>query len=101
MNQPAPLASSIHQQHAEIYKSKLDEIRTILQVPAGASTVESVAALKAELQQVRNQFNRAIDFAIREGIGAGVFLDAWRHGDTSEWPEFEAANSQAAKTQEG
>lgn len=35
------------------------------------------------------EFNRAIDFAITQGIDAAVFLDAWRHGDTSEWPEFE------------
>lgn len=36
------------------------------------------------------EFNRAIDFAIKEGIGAAIFLDAWRRGDTSEWPEFAA-----------
>lgn len=43
------------------------------------------------------EFNRAIDFAIKEGIGAAVFLDAWRHGDTSEWPEFTAAQAKGGE----
>lgn len=34
------------------------------------------------------EFNRAIDFAIEQGIEAAVFLRNWREGDTSEWPEF-------------
>lgn len=42
----------------------------------------------------RAQFNAAIDFAIKQGIEAGVFLDAWRHGDTSEWPEFQPPQTQ-------
>lgn len=40
------------------------------------------------LQSVKTAFNAAIDFAISQGIEAATFLDAWRHGDTSEWPEF-------------
>ena len=43
------------------------------------------------------EFNRAIDFAIKEGIGAAIFLDAWRHGDTSEWPEFAAAQAKGVE----
>lgn len=43
------------------------------------------------------EFNQAIDFAIKEGIGAAVFLDAWRHGDTSEWPEFAAAQAKGGE----
>lgn len=43
------------------------------------------------------EFNRAIDFAIKEGIGAAIFLDAWRHGDTSEWPEFAAAKAKGGE----
>ena len=43
------------------------------------------------------EFNQAIDFAIKEGIGAAVFLDAWRHGDTSEWPEFAAAQAKGGQ----
>ncbi len=42
------------------------------------------------------EFNQAIDFAIKEGVGAAVFLDAWRHGDTSEWPEFAAAQAKGS-----
>lgn len=34
------------------------------------------------------RFNAAIDFAINQGTDAGVFLEDWREGDTSEWPEF-------------
>lgn len=37
---------------------------------------------------MREQFNAAIDFAISQGLEARDFLDSWRHGDTSEWPEF-------------
>ena len=36
-------------------------------------------------------FNAAIQFAIEQGEEASEFLNAWRHGDTSEWPEFAAA----------
>ena len=43
------------------------------------------------------EFNRAIDFAIKEGIGAAIFLDAWRHEDTSEWPEFAAAQAKGGE----
>jgi hypothetical protein len=45
------------------------------------------------LTDAHNQFNAAIDFAINQGTEAGEFLRAWREGDTSEWPEFEAAHS--------
>lgn len=52
---------------------------------------ELLAAPQAQQPVVdeRAQFNAAINFAISQGIEAGVFLDAWRHGDTSEWPEFQ------------
>ena len=45
------------------------------------------------LTDASTQFNAAIDFAIEEGSGAAVFLRCWREGDTSEWPEFEAAHN--------
>lgn len=51
-------------------------------------------------ESAQAEFNRAIDFAIKEGIGAAIFLDAWRHGDTSEWPEFEADQPAAQATPE-
>lgn len=57
--------------------------------PAGA---EKKPAAQEAVMAVKAEFNRAINFAITQGIGAAVFLDAWRHGDTSEWPEFHAAN---------
>lgn len=44
----------------------------------------------ANNEHARREFNRAIEFAISEGIGAADFLRAWREGDTSEWPEFAA-----------
>lgn len=37
-----------------------------------------------------NEAIEAIKFAIKEGIGASVFLNEWMHGDTDEWPEFGA-----------
>ena len=60
-----------------------------------------IAGLQEEFDAARDEFNRAIDFAITQGIGAAVFLDAWRHGDTSEWPEFEALNRRSTVIQEG
>ena len=54
-------------------------------------------ALGSGVSTVKAEFNGAIDFAIREGIGAAIFLEAWRHGDTSEWPEFAAMSAQAGK----
>lgn len=52
---------------------------------AGASPVQPSQAL---------EFNKAINFAIEQGVGAGIdFLVAWREGDTSEWPEFAAINA--------
>ena len=60
-----------------------------LSLPTQAEPVDGGEVVyRAELNAVKAEFNRAIDFAIKEGIGAGVFLDAWRHGDTNEWPEF-------------
>ena len=57
-------------------------------------------ALRAALEQPavdeRAQFNAAIDFAIQQGTDADVFLNAWRHGDTSEWPEFQPPQAQPA-----
>lgn len=43
------------------------------------------------VNQLKAEFNRAINFAITLGFGADEFLRAWREGDTSEWPEFQAA----------
>lgn len=43
------------------------------------------------VNQMQAEFNRAINFAIGQGIGAEDFLRAWREGDTSEWPEFQTA----------
>lgn len=57
----------------------------VIQQPAGAA-----------------QFNAAIDFAITQGLEAADFLDAWRHGDTSEWPEFaQPAEAQPAAARSG
>ncbi|WP_137917161.1 hypothetical protein [Hydrogenophaga sp. 2FB] len=44
----------------------------------------------AENHDPREEFNRAIDFAIEQGVEAATFLRSWREGDTSEWPEFAA-----------
>jgi hypothetical protein len=47
-------------------------------------------AAPVPLTDVYAQFNAAIDFAIEQRTEAAVFLRAWREGDTSEWPEFDA-----------
>lgn len=44
--------------------------------------------LKKEKDEMRDEFNRVIDFAIEQGIEASIFLRSWREGDTTEWPEF-------------
>jgi len=31
---------------------------------------------------------QAIEFAIKEGYEAAIFLEAWSEGDLSEWPEY-------------
>lgn len=51
------------------------------------------------LQSVKTAFNAAIDFAISQGIEAATFLDAWRHGGTSEWPEFTTVRPNLASRQ--
>lgn len=61
------------------------------------SAMRPVQVTETELKVARDEFNNAIDFAIKEGIGAAVFLDAWRHGDTTEWPEFHGIIAQAEK----
>lgn len=48
-----------------------------------------------QLEAVKAEFNQAINFAISEGIGAAVFLEAWRCGDTKEWPEFATMSTKA------
>jgi hypothetical protein len=60
-------------------------------------TMRPMQVTETELKVARDEFNNAIDFAIKEGIGAAVFLDAWRHGDTTEWPEFHGITAQAKK----
>lgn len=35
------------------------------------------------------EFIRVIQFSIAQGMEASEFLNAWLHGDTSEWPEFD------------
>lgn len=39
--------------------------------------------------QIQAEFNRAINFAIEQGIDADDFLRAWREGDLSEYPEYQ------------
>lgn len=63
-------------------------------VPQGRAG-EAKSAHEEEVASVKAEFNRAINFAIGQGIGAAAFLDAWRHGDTEEWPEFEQASPRA------
>jgi len=57
-----------------------------------------IAELTRELEEARRkatedayEFNRAINFAIEQGLEACHFLAAWREGDPSGWPEFDAA----------
>lgn len=45
-------------------------------------------------------FNAAIDFAISQGLEAATFLDAWRHGDTSEWSEFKPGQQRVARREQ-
>lgn len=59
---------------------------------------EKVEKLERELEEARRkaqedsyEFNRAINFAIDQGSEACHFLSAWREGDPSGWPEFNAA----------
>ncbi len=58
----------------------------------------SGAAADAQARAIKAQFNAALDFAIAQGLEAATFLAAWREGDTSEWPEFENSQPDAAMT---
>jgi hypothetical protein len=61
-----------------------------------AAPVPSTVGQEEEsADEIRAEFNRVIDFAITQSISADVFLDAWRHGDTSEWPEFTDPDAEA------
>ena len=55
-----------------------------------AALLFAEAAAPVPLTDVYAQFNVAIDFAIEQRTEAAVFLRAWREGDISEWPEFNA-----------
>ncbi len=50
----------------------------------------------APVDAMQSQFNAAIDFAIQQGSSAAEFLESWREGDTSEWPEFTTKPGDAA-----
>ena len=54
-----------------------------------AEYAQSTQPQAKELPDEPAAFNAAINFAISQGIEAATFLVAWRHGDTSEWPEYE------------
>lgn len=65
---------------------------------ATAPLLDEIARLTRELEEARRkaqedsyEFNRAINFAIDQGSEACHFLSAWREGDPSGWPEFNAA----------
>ena len=62
----------------------------IAQHPGLAEELKAMDAAPVPLTDVYAQFNAAIDFAIEQRTEAAVFLSAWREGDTSEWPEFDA-----------
>lgn len=59
----------------------IETIRAALQAPAVVPDVE----------KLRAEYNRVIEFAIEQGPEADTFLRSWSEGDTSEWPEFAAA----------
>lgn len=70
------------------------------QVESAATTplLAEIERLTRELEEARRkaqednyEFNRAINFAIDQGSEACHFLSAWREGDPSGWPEFNAA----------
>lgn len=95
----APLLARI----AELDRS-LDVIAQNTEAQAHASLqreielTEKVEKLTRELEEARRkaqednyEFNRAINFAIDQGSEACHFLSAWREGDPSGWPEFNAA----------
>lgn len=48
----------------------------------------ATAPTPPKVDDMQSQFNAAIDFAIQQGSSAAEFLESWREGDTSEWPEF-------------
>ncbi len=54
----------------------------------GAEWYRSIA-LRSQTEPMRAEFVRVIEFAINQGTEASEFLNAWLHGDTSEWPEFD------------
>lgn len=66
--------------------------RSHVPIHANAMTSTKVPPVEREfvsgVSSVQAEFCRVIDFAILQGAEAATFLDAWRHGDTSEWPEF-------------
>lgn len=100
------LQNEIHDVIARAWKAGFDAPRTAEAVRgtwASSHAQEIVRRFKDEqlvrsameqeaVEAVKADFNRAINFAITQGIDAAVFLDAWRHGDTSEWPEYPATS---------
>lgn len=88
-------ASDDHQDVRDVFrKANISErtIDTVFEriIPTSDFNVAGGLA-KDRLTAERAEFNRAINFALDQGSGAYDFLRAWREGDTSEWPEFKAA----------
>lgn len=52
---------------------------------------QQLAEARRKATEDAYEFNRAINFAIDQGLEACHFLAAWREGDPSGWPEFDAA----------
>lgn len=56
-----------------------------------ANATRELEEARRKAQEDNYEFNRAINFAIDQGSEACHFLSAWREGDPSGWPEFNAS----------
>lgn len=84
--------AELERHNNELVKRREFDVRDI------KDSTAKLGALERELEEARRkaqednyEFNRAINFAIDQGSEACHFLSAWREGDTSGWPEFNAA----------
>ncbi|UZZ64553.1 hypothetical protein [Curvibacter phage PCA1] len=88
-------ASEDHQDVRDVFrKARITErtIDTVFERIIPTSDFNVAGGLtKDRLVADRAEFNRAINFAIDQRSSGHDFLRAWREGDTSEWPEFQAA----------
>lgn len=67
------------------------ECDILIKEPMAADMFEAMKVYDL-ITLMREEFNKVVAFAIKQGINADNFLELWQHGDwdaiRNEWPEF-------------